>query len=56
MLPAILYLGGQGVLTEEALVFQRNVYALFGPKVNPGTWGVLLHVEHVLLQWSGSLG
>lgn len=51
-----LYLKRRGVVTQEALVLQGDVDALFGPKVNPWTWGALLHVEHVLLQWSRSFG
>lgn len=50
------YLKAHGVVTEEALVFQGHVEALFGPEVNPRTWSTLLRVEHVLLQRSRSSG
>lgn len=50
------YLEGQGVVTEEALVLQRNQDALLGSQINPGARCTILRVEHVLLQPGGSFG
>lgn len=44
------------MVTEEALVLQWNQDALFGSEVHLGAWCAVLHVEHVLLQPSRSLG
>lgn len=55
VLRVCVYLNSGSVVTQEALVLQRDMDALLGPEVDSGTRGPHVQVEHVLLQRGGRL-